>query len=92
MNDYYRTTGIREICHDIKNVRANRDAILTVAEYLSRYTLDKNCILIPAPQHYGYADYTKKVADLVAKATGAKVLDILKCEKRERLYDYKRSC
>ena len=55
MNSYYYTKGIREICHDVKNMSSNKDAILTMAEYFSTLNiLDRSCIIIPAPQHYGY--------------------------------------
>ena len=91
MNSYYNTKGVREICHDVKNTSSNKDAILTMAEYfLSLNIIDESCIIIPAPQHYGYADYTLKIAERVAKITGAKILDILKCRPRDMLYDLKK--
>lgn len=91
MNSYYNTKGVREICHDIKNTSSNKDAILTMAEYFSDLNiLDKSCIIIPAPQHYGYADYTLQIAERVSKVTGAKILDILKCRPRDMLYDLKK--
>ena len=91
MNSYYNTVGVRELCHDIKNTSSNKDAILTMAEYFANLNiLDGSCIIIPAPQHYGYADYTLQIAVRVSKVTGAKVLDILKCRPRDMLYDLKK--
>lgn len=91
MNSYYHTKGVREICHDVKNTSSNKDAILTMAEHFSDMNiLDESCIIIPAPQHYGYADYTLQIAERVSKATGAKILDILKCHPRDMLYDLKK--
>ncbi|MBP3783849.1 MAG: hypothetical protein J6I68_11440 [Butyrivibrio sp.] len=91
MNSYYNTKGVREICHDVKNTSSNKDAILTMAEYFSDLNiLDGSSIIIPAPQHYGYADYTLQIAERVSTVTGAKVLNILKCHPRDMLYDLKK--
>ncbi len=89
MLSYYGVSGVREICHDVK--MCNKDAVFTMAEYFSNLgILDRESIIIPAPQHYGYADYTLQIAELVSKSTGVKILDILKCNPRDKLYDLKR--
>lgn len=91
MNSYYNTKGAREICHDVKNTHSNKDAILTMAEYFTGLNiLDESCIIIPAPQHYGYADYTLQIAERISKATGSKILDVLKCSPRDMFYDLKK--
>lgn len=63
-----------------------------IADHLIRNaSLDSSCYLIPAPQHSGAAEYTREIAEMVATATGAKVLDILRCRPHEPLYEQKLS-
>lgn len=86
-NNYYKR-NTREICHEIKN--RNEECYKIMADFfLEQEIIDDQCILIPAPQHEGYAIYTKKIAEMIALESGAKVLDIIKSFPRETLYEYK---
>lgn len=86
-NNYFER-NIREICHEIKN--RNEESYKIMADYfLNQEIIDNQCLLIPAPQHEGYAIYTKKIAEIIASKSGAKVLDIIKSNPRKTLYECK---
>lgn len=88
MLDYYKTNGVRDICHAVKENDA--EAIRIMAEYfISLRCVNKSSILIPAPQHTGNAEYTLEIANIVSDATGAKVCDILKRCPENPLYKVK---
>ena len=87
-NRYY-DKRVREVCHAVKehDIRAERE----MAEYfLNLGFIKKGSVIIPAPQHTGDALYTKRIADIIAQNTGAKVSDILKCTPHETLYSLKK--
>ena len=86
----YLQGDIREICHEIKN--RNIECYKIMADFfLEQEIIDKNCLLIPAPQHEGYAIYTKEIAEMIASKSGAKVVDIIKSNPRKTLYEYKQN-
>lgn len=86
-NNYFHG-NTREICHEIKN--RNIECCEIMADFfLEQEIIDKHCLLIPAPQHEGYAIYTKMIADMIALKSGAKVLDIIKSNPRKTLYEHK---
>ena len=64
MKDYYRTEGVQKTCHDIKqneDKELRQKAIKEIGDYfISLDVLDKNAVLIPAPQHTGNAKKLKK--------------------------------
>ncbi len=87
MNNYYERK-IREICHGVKD----RDpiAILEMADYfLNLEIVKKGSILVPAPQHEGYAIYTRQIADILSRETGCKIEDVLISQPRKTLYEQK---
>ena len=87
MNDY-SNEHIREVCHGVKDYK--EDAIQEMVDYfVSLNILDSSSVIIPAPQHQGYAIYTKSIADRLGMITGAKVLDVLRCVPHETLYSQK---
>lgn len=87
-NSYYNTPGARELCHKVKDL--NPDAIRQMAQYLSSaQTITKKSVLVPAPQHTGHAEYTKEIAAIIARETGATVADILKRRPGDTLYETK---
>lgn len=87
----YRHGNTREICHEIKN--RNEECYKIMADFfLAQEIVDKSCILIPAPQHEGYAVYTKQIAELIAQKSGAAVADVIKSTPRKTLYEYKQKC
>ena len=87
---YYHDFGVRGICHAVK--RNDITAIDVIVDYLtSTEMVDEKSILIPAPQHYGFADYTKRICERIATITQSQVADILKCYPHESLYKQKLS-
>lgn len=92
-HSYYSDPGIREVCHAVKqstDLDARQAAINSMADYFSNLgVFDSSCILIPAPQHSGNAEYTKTISEIVSKRTGATMLDIVKCQPHEPLYNQK---
>lgn len=87
---YYFKPNVKDICHAVKqtaNRTAQNGAIKIMAAYFIETGLINNSdILIPVPQHNGNAEYTKRIAELVALQTGADVFDIVKCYPHEQLY------
>jgi len=49
----------------------------------------RNSVLVPAPQHGGRAEYTLRIAETIADRTGARILDIVRCEPHQPLYEQK---
>lgn len=87
-HNYYKDDGVREICHAVKE--CDWYAIQIMAEYfINLGVVSHESIIVPAPQHEGYAIYTKQIADIVARVTQAKVCDILRCQPHEMLYKQK---
>ena len=85
----YKDKEVRNLCHGVKE--RDKIAIKEMAEYFINLGIVKaNSILIPAPQHEGYAIYTKEIAEIVAKEKNAKVCDVLKCKPHEMLYEQKK--
>lgn len=93
--DYYRKEGVRQTCHAVKGdygTRQQEEAIKTIARYFIEQKIVKpGDYIIPAPQHTGRAEYTLKIAKIVANETGAIVLDILRRTPEPSLYDQKLS-
>lgn len=101
-NSYYHSTNTREICHDVKqteNKEVHNKAVKEIASYLSSQiqslaSVDYNIYLVPAPQHTGNAEYTLEIANQMANNPyfhNLKVLDVLKCEPHETLYEQKKN-
>lgn len=81
---------IRDICHGVKE--CDPIAINEMADYfINLDIINADSILIPAPNHQGFAIYTKQIADIIAENTGAIVNDILKCLPHETLYHQKKT-
>lgn len=80
---YYKDSGVRQICHEVKqtsDLELQEHVVRKIAQDLiGRNVVRQGDILIPAPQHTGNAEYTKRIAEIVAKETGAVTADILKC-------------
>lgn len=80
---YYGDPGVRQTCHDVKqtsNTELQDQAIQTIARALiGRNVVGPGDILIPAPQHTGNAEYTKRIAEIVSRETGAVTAGILRC-------------
>ncbi len=91
---YYEEPGVRQTCHEVKQTsdsELREKAIRIIAkDLIGRNVVRPGDILIPAPQHTGNAEYTKRIADLVAKETGAVTADILRCVPHFSLYEGKR--
>ena len=78
---------MRELCHAAKEGR-RLDEIAN--GFIGLWMLNKNSIIIPVPNHVGYAEYTLKIAEIIAEATGSKVCDIVKCKPHEPIYNLKK--
>ena len=91
MKDYYRTEGVQKTCHDIKqneDKELRQKAIKEIGDYfISLDVLDKNAVLIPAPQHTGKAEYTLELCEYLASKTGATIWDNLARIPDKTLYD-----
>lgn len=86
-NIYYNKK-VRELCHGVKV--NDCIAIKEMAEYfINLGIVNKNTIIIPSPQHIGYAQYTKEIAEIVANETKALVKDVLRCKPHEGMYQMK---
>lgn len=89
---YFATCNYRQgtnatTAHAMKN--GERWAIYKAAEAMAKY-IPTNAVIIPIPSHTGNATYTLELAKRIARATNAEVLDALKCEPREMLYNLKK--
>ena len=89
---YFATCNYRQgtnatTAHAMKN--GERWAIYKAAEAMAKY-IPTNAVLVPIPSHTGNATYTLELAKRIARATNAEVLDALKCEPREMLYNLKK--
>ncbi len=91
---YYNNPGIRKICHDVKQTEIKelrKNAIQIMAdELISRKVVEPGDVLIPAPQHTGNAEYTKRIAEIISRENGAVTADILKCVPHSSLYEQKK--
>lgn len=83
----YRQGSNRETAHAMKN--GEHWAIYKAAQEMAKF-IPTNAVLIPIPSHTGSATYTLELAQRIARATNAEVLDALKCEPREMLYNLKK--
>lgn len=79
----YYTRGVSELCHAVKN--GEPDAVRKMAREMVA-TVPSNAILIPAPQHCGFAVYTLELCKEISALTGANVCDVLRCAPHESLY------
>lgn len=77
--DYYADPSTGDICHSLKEGSGDyRGAVGAVAAHIaSQGVLGPDCVLVPAPQHTGRAEYTLDIARAVASATGCRVADVL---------------
>lgn len=90
MKLYHNYKDVRKICHEIKN--RNKYALQICSDFLLNLNIvDNNSIIIPAPQHEGYAIYTLEIAKNIAKETGAVIKDIVRSYPRESLYYIKKT-
>ena len=72
---------------------AHKKAVKEMADYLASQIkgLPGKVVLVPAPQHTGNAEYTLEIAKLIAAGnTNCDLLDVLKCEPHDTLYDQKK--
>lgn len=82
MREYY-TKGVPELCHAVKC--GDSVSIKQMTRELAGY-VPENGILIPAPQHCGFAVYTLELCKEIAMQTGATICDVLRCGPHESLY------
>lgn len=84
----YHDKKIKDLCHGVKE--RDHIAILLMSDYfLNLDVITRNSIIVPAPQHEGFAIYTKEMAEIIASQTGCKIADILISKPRKTLYEEK---
>ena len=83
----YKVKRFNKFAQGIKNNRMI-DIILS-ANLMSKF-VEGDCVLVPVPSRHGYATNTLKLANIIAKRTGAEVLNILEGRSRESFCELKR--
>ncbi len=87
-HSYYGSIETQDICHLVKE--GSPKAIDVIAnDLLKRGIVKPGDIIVPAPQHGGEAEYTRDIAEIIAKSSEAKVIDLLKCRPHAPLYEQK---
>lgn len=86
--DYYRHDGVRALCHAVKGHYGASEQDKAISVMAERFinAVGPGDIIIPAPQHMGRADYTLRIAEIVARETGSRVVDILRRCPEDSLY------
>jgi predicted amidophosphoribosyltransferase len=84
----YYDYGVREIAIALKSEKEY--AIKEAVEFLSSQ-VTKDDVLIPMPSRIGIATDTKKLAEEIAKKTGAKMFNCLVGIERDSIYELKKS-
>ncbi|HCB93849.1 MAG TPA: hypothetical protein DEP57_08625 [Selenomonas sp.] len=79
----YYSRGVPELCHAVKN--GEPDAIRKMAKEMAT-VVPPNAVLVPAPQHCGFAVYTLEICEEIAALTGVAICDVLRCTPHESLY------
>lgn len=77
---------IRFLCHLIKD--GDMEAIDEASIILAKY-VPPGSVLIPVPSHFGHSTYTLALANLIAKRSKSKVMDILSSPPRDSMYNLK---
>lgn len=85
----YSAGYVYDVVYGVK--QHNPDAIKEMAYELAKM-IDEDCILIPAPQHTGNAEYTLQICEIIEKVSPYKItiLDVLNCDPRDTLYNMKK--
>ena len=75
-----------------KDVKHNKAEAIAIAAILLAQLLTPNAVLVPVPQSSGKADYTLKLANQIKEIRqDCKVCDVLSGNKRQKLYDIKKT-
>ena len=75
-----------------KDVKHNKAEAIAIAAILLAQLLTPNAVLVPVPQSSGKADYTLKLANQIQEIRqDCKVCDVLSGNKRQKLYDIKKT-
>ena len=87
-NNYY-DRHIRDVCHGVK--QRDKVAVNEMADYLLNLErVSSRSVLVPAPQHEGFAIYTREIADIIAGQMKCRVADVLISSPRKPLYELKK--
>jgi hypothetical protein len=86
--DYYGDPLAREIAHDAKD--GDEKAIKEMAIAMAKL-IPEGSTLVPVPSRNGKAEMTLKLAMHIADITGSDIANVLTGNKRESLYDIKKS-
>lgn len=85
---YYADLEAQSVAHGLK---VGEKQAINQAAFDMVKNIPDNAILVPMPSSCGYATYTKDLADAIRNINPSlDVLDVLKCNEREKLYDLKK--
>lgn len=84
-------TETKKACYDIKNIDTRKEAIDIMISFFNKtINLTNGDVIVPAPQHIGYADYTLELATKLVAGSNAIIADILKCVPHKSVCDQKK--
>lgn len=100
--NYYYSENTKQLCHDVKELGSLNygkynpldyaNTLNKMADYIhSQHIIDKNSIIVPAPQHTGKAEYTLDLAEALYNRIDCLIADILKAKPHDTLYEQKKN-
>lgn len=84
---------VRQLAHGLKEGKAESisKAAELMADNIREMAAGKRCVLVPVPNHYGRAAYTKALAEELSRRTGIPTWDILTCRPHMPLHYAKKN-
>ena len=84
---------VRQLAHGLKDGKPEsiRLAANLMADNIRAMAAGKQCVLVPVPNHYGKAVYTKSLAEELSLRTGIPTWDILSCRPHMPLHYAKKN-
>ena len=84
---------VRQLAHGLKDGKQEsiRQAAEMMAGNIREMAAGKYCVLVPVPNHYGRAVYTRALAEELSRRTGIPTWDILSCRPHMPLHYAKKN-
>ena len=84
---------VRQLAHGLKDGKQEsiRQAAEMMAGNIREMAAGKYCVLVPVPNHYGRAVYTRALAEELSRRTGVPTWDILSCRPHMPLHYAKKN-
>lgn len=84
---------VRQLAHGLKDGKQEsiKQAAELMADNIKGMAAGKYCVLVPIPNHYGKAVYTKALAEELSRRTGIPTWDILSCRPHMPLHYAKKN-